>query len=790
MDRNTYTAAGLRPFPCRIRFDPVKQKYDKDPAVPKGVSWKTADPAIMDWTGIDVWGVPVPEGVIVLDIDSYKPAYSPKAVTALLGQLPWAEAHVQDTISGGQHYAFRAPEWPVRQLNEADKTGVDTRVAGKGFLCTGAGYTPIGGFGLLRMAHPESLPLLPDSCRAALEAVTLDRPTPELPQGDRDVDTIIAALGHIDPGVNRAEWVRYGLALRHQFHDDPDTGRAVFESWSAGEFWPDGCPENYEPESIDHQWFSFKPEGGTTIGTVFYAAAQGGWTPPSGSFDTAAAFGAQAVPCATFDALIDWIHESGGDPKSTDELLNTVKGLTCSTVQKAVLLASLHRELKDAGLLTKALGKQLDAAAGTAYRSPLPAPIVGNILTPSDPMHPDLWAKHHTKGKDMKPRGTLDNFRAMLKAYGIGITFDEVARDVHIHGEGVPAGGTLMEEAALAHLDHLANLNDFPKADNKAMIMAEANNNTINPVREWVQSAPWDGTDRISQLFGCLTLDPDEDAVFCEKLFRKWLRGAVAIGTGITDVMEHVLTFVDPEGGMGKTRFFRTLCPAPLRKDSLLLDPTNKDSIKIATSCWLVELGELDGTFSRADQARLKAFLSLATDEIRLPYGRTYMKYPRRTAFFASVNKTGFLVDTSNNRRYWPIRVLHANHLHTIDMQQAWAQVAVEVAQGHTWHLSDEENKQIGAHNDGFREASRIADALSVFFDGVPTGLPYTRLETITSILILAGVFHPTKGELNEGGAWLRRNKFEWAKQGSRRGFFIPDEANITAAAFKPEVVT
>jgi hypothetical protein len=289
-------ASGLGVFPCSA---------NKKPAIPKGDSWK--DHAKVDPAGVAWWsgivGVPVPAGTCIIDLDTYK-GVTREDVEGLLGcSLPWDAAQIQTTMQGGQHYAFGV-DWPVRFGSSLEGLkGLDTRTAGDGYIATGTGYT-WAGFGVLALAHPAALPRLPDAARAVLEVVERDHEPVELPEGDRDVDTVMSALRCVDPSCTRTAWVKVGLALRHHFHDEPDMGLGVFELWSSGQLWGDGDeePENYVSEHMETQWSSFKAEGDTTIGSLFYEAIQGGWLPPA-TLDTAAAFGAGAAPARQRPAL-------------------------------------------------------------------------------------------------------------------------------------------------------------------------------------------------------------------------------------------------------------------------------------------------------------------------------------------------------------------------------------------------------------------------------------------------------------------------------------------------------
>lgn len=347
-------AAGVAVFPCRD---------NKVPAVNKGESWKdyaALPPNNHQWPSALV-GVPIPDGCVVIDLDTYK-GVTRESVNDLLGcVLPWDAALIQLTQQGGQHYAFSV-DWPVRFGSSIGVKGLDTRTAGKGYICTGLPYYQPQGFGIFALAYPASLPQLPDQCRAVLEhTATTPAERVDLPTGEKEIEHLIAALRHIDPECNRREWVKIGLALRSYFHDDEAEGYSMFDRWSAGEYWPKGMPSNYNAEDMVHQWSSFKPEGATAIGSLFYEALAGGWVPPA-TFDTAGAFGGDgpAASTETFNDLLKRITESGTDVSQTEQIVDEIVEEQCNAFQRDLLTLSLKAALKEAKVLDKALSDRLD----------------------------------------------------------------------------------------------------------------------------------------------------------------------------------------------------------------------------------------------------------------------------------------------------------------------------------------------------------------------------------------------------------------------------------------------
>lgn len=369
-------AQGIRVFPCKL---------DKKPAV---LHWKEPiDIASCHWPS-DMVGVPIPNGIIILDLDTYKGITRQDVEQTLGCQLPWDQALIQTTPQGGQHYAFTA-SWPVRFGRQlAGLKGLDTRTPGKGYICTGPGYSTHG-LGLYSFAYPQGLPPLPDECRPVLELITPE--VPAIPSARTDtelnVEDVRAALRHLDPSCTRIEWVNRGIELRSGFADDEDTGLALFDEWSRGDLWPAGQPENYVAEDMVPQWGSFKPEGARRIGSLFYDAMASGWI-PSPQFDTALAFGADAGSQTSYLAVLNRIKESGSDSTQTEIIVGEIKVSGCNGLQIDLLTAELFNALKAAGLYNKPLGDRIKRSLAP-LQSVAAAVLLADVLDLRDlPLQP------------------------------------------------------------------------------------------------------------------------------------------------------------------------------------------------------------------------------------------------------------------------------------------------------------------------------------------------------------------------------------------------------------------
>lgn len=381
------------------------------------------------------------------------------------------------------------------------------------------------------------------------------------------------------------------------------------------------------------------------------------------------------------------------------------------------------------------------------------APLISPTLT----YHPDQMVWKTDKQGEMhfvKAKATTENFGRLVAAYGVKVRYNEMAKTIEVEYPGKATGGDLANSTDITLLESLCKLNDFPARDvaNDMAVLAEKD--SYNPARDWVTSKPWDGVERLDSLFECLTLKDESKATLSRKLFRKWLLGAVALLTGRTASFEFVLVLVDPHGGTGKTRFFKTFCPSEFQASGVTLDLQAKDSILKVVKRWLVELGELDGSLNKNDIARLKAFLGDEVDSIRLPYGRNQLDFKRKTAFFSSVNDVKFLTDDTSNRRFWPVEVTSVVFDHAIDMQQVWAEALAALEAGGTWYLSQDENKEIGEHNASFRAKSAIEEAILEAYDATE---PCMRKLSAKGVLSELGIYTPNRIQMREAGSTLRK---------------------------------
>jgi putative DNA primase/helicase len=185
------------------------------------------------------------------------------------------------------------------------------------------------------------------------------------------------------------------------------------------------------------------------------------------------------------------------------------------------------------------------------------------------------------------------------------------------------------------------------------------------------------------------------------------------------------------------------------------LDGTNKDSILGAVTHWLCEIGELDSSLKK-DVARLKGFLTNNYDKVRRPYAKADSEYPRRTVFIATVNDRNFLVDPTGNTRFWTISVKALNFKHEIDMQQLFAQMAVNMEHGAEWWLTPDEERVLEDYNRQHRNVSLVSDVVLKHMDLDYKGAANLAAMTPMELLKEAGIDHPNNAQCKECAGLLR----------------------------------
>lgn len=355
---------------------------------------------------------------------------------------------------------------------------------------------------------------------------------------------------------------------------------------------------------------------------------------------------------------------------------------------------------------------------------------------------------------------TLANVAYLLRQYGIRVHYDVIKKKIVVIFPNHSGSTDNFDNVVLTHIISLASLNNLQIALIPAYVEAIGDQNLHNPMAVWIQSKPWDGIDRLPEIYATLTAKEEYPNSLKERLVYRWLLSAVAAAFKPSGFKARgVLTLQGPQG-IGKTTWLTSLVPDIGLREAVLkldhhLDGSNKDSILGAICHWIVEIGELDASFKK-DIARLKGFLTSDSDKVRRPYARAESEYPRRTIFYATVNESNFLVDLTGNTRWWTIPVTKINYSHQIDMQQLFAQLALDYQKGIQWWLTSAEEGQLEEQNREHETLSVIRERLLSQVDMQKSADPGNPALTPLEVLERLDFENPTNGMCKECAQILR----------------------------------
>lgn len=369
------------------------------------------------------------------------------------------------------------------------------------------------------------------------------------------------------------------------------------------------------------------------------------------------------------------------------------------------------------------------------------------------------------------------NLEALLKILGVVVNYNVISKQIEIKIPGQSFSVDNSANASLAWITSRIKEVGMDCAYHREYLALLADKNQYNPVETWILSRAWDGRTRLPDLYSTIKAVNEKAK---EYFIFRWLVGAVALACSPDGVDSSGILVLQGNQGLGKTWWFRKLVPKDrlpnMTRADASINPHDKDSVNQAITYWLVELGELDATFKRSEIAALKSFITREFDIFRRPFMPTDSKFPRRTAFMASVNPKQYLTDETGNRRFWTIECESINSYHDIDMQQLWAEVHEKWVNGASYQLSDEEKLIVTEINKEHITADPITEMLTTKYDWESSQI-YWRWATATEILEEMGVKRISKAELRVCAATVRElNGNRDGRKNNNKVLLVPEK--------------
>lgn len=427
---------------------------------------------------------------------------------------------------------------------------------------------------------------------------------------DEKIDDILDGLPE-DWVDDRDQWLTVGAALHHQF----EGSNKGFELWNE---WSKQSPK-FDVKDSARVWKSFKGSKHPVRMASLIQAVNN--HKMSQELDLDFDDGPSNLP-ATIDDN-DFSDLLGSDPASAqaakkDEpdpdwvqrLHRNEEGELKSTLPNVSLMVDNDPRMRALPAFNEFKQEVVQRGAPRVAKKKRqsahdPVNLEGSLWDVVDPLNGDPWTDSH----DTAIRAIIET-KTQMKGYGIKVT----------------------------------------DRDLRGAIDMTARKRSFHPVKELLESEPWDGKLRAETVFidylGC------DDNDYYRQAALMTLVGAVARIYRPGHKFDFV-PILEGVQGKGKSTFIEILGLQwynELAGD--ISDP--KQMVEIMQGSWILEIGELSA-MQRSEVNDLKAFVTRTHDKVRLAWEKRAREFPRQCIFIGSTNDREYLKDQTGGRRFWPI---------------------------------------------------------------------------------------------------------------------------------------
>jgi putative DNA primase/helicase len=176
-----------------------------------------------------------------------------------------------------------------------------------------------------------------------------------------------------------------------------------------------------------------------------------------------------------------------------------------------------------------------------------------------------------------------------------------------------------------------------------------AKEQSIDDVRDYLESLEWDGEKRLETLF--VDYLGAADTPYTRAVTRKAFAAAVARAMSPGCKYDCMPILSGPQG-IGKSTLLKLIGRGWFSESLETFE--GKEAAEMIRGVWINEIGELSG-MNRSEMSSVKQFLSKVEDIYREPFGRRTAAFPRRCVFFGTTNDSEYLRDRTGNRRFLPV---------------------------------------------------------------------------------------------------------------------------------------
>lgn len=235
-----------------------------------------------------------------------------------------------------------------------------------------------------------------------------------------------------------------------------------------------------------------------------------------------------------------------------------------------------------------------------------------------------------------------------------------------------------------------SNYGTFSQRNYQIAVAKVTDDRSYHPIREYLDSLPkWDKVPRVDTLL--IDYLGADDNKYVRAVTRKTLCAAISRVQNPGCKFDSMLVLNGPQG-VGKSTLISKLAGEWFSDSLNLGDTKDKTAAEKLQGYWILEIGELAG-LRKAEVETLRSFLSRQNDIYRAAFGKRATPHQRQCIFFGTTNaESGYLRDTTGNRRFWPVKTpgggsKHSWQITAEEIQQIWSEALLYVKAGEKLYL-------------------------------------------------------------------------------------------------------